>query len=108
MQAISIFIPLYCQSLTGPDNESQILSYAKEGLILISFPSVFRDKPEELNLCIAREYDPQGGGSREEWERTKKEREKVKLWSKSTTIDYGDGRGEEIHFLWVSRPPRSE
>lgn len=36
------------------------------------------------------------------------EREKVKLWSKSTTIDYGDGRGEEIHFLWVSRPPRSE
>lgn len=29
-------------------------------------------------------------------------------WSKSTTVNYGDGRGEEIHFLWVSRPSRSE
>lgn len=79
---ISIFIPLYCQNLSGPDNESQILSYAKEGLILIFFPSVFRDKSEELNLCIAREHDPQGGGSREGWERTlerEREREKVKL-----------------------------
>lgn len=58
--------------------------------------------------CIAREHDPQGGGSREGWERGGRRRGKVKLWSKSTTIDYGDGRGKEIHFLWVSRPPRSE
>jgi hypothetical protein len=28
--------------------------------------------------------------------------------SKCATIDYEDGRGEEIRFLWVSRPPTSE
>lgn len=34
-------------------NEPQILSYAKEGLILISLPSVLGDESEELGLCVS-------------------------------------------------------
>lgn len=81
--------------------------YAKEGLLLISLPSVFGDESEKRFMHIAREHDPQDRESREKWQREgMKETEGEAIWS--ATIDYGDGRSEEIHFLWVSRPPRSE
>lgn len=61
--------------------------------------TVFKDETKTLDFCMIRKDDR--GVRGDEWLRRAEEEAFM-------TIDYGDGRGEEIHFLWVSRPPRSE
>lgn len=68
--------------ISRPRNKPQILSYAKDGLILISLPSVFGDESEALSLRVSHvsmirkienpARDGKGRGRR---------RRKVKLWS---------------------------
>lgn len=104
MQIMLFFIFLYYKGLTRPITNHKYCRMLKKDYSLFPFHQSSGMNPKS-GLCrshvsmIRKIENPARSGKGKEWR-------KVKLWS--ATIDYGDGRGEEIHFLWVSRPPRSE